>query len=228
MTQTNTSETPNQTRQEPASASFGNTAAILAGAAVIATTLNAQTTAISDIDVLNYALTLERLEANFYTEGLKRFSPSDFSSSAAAQNLGNSGDLFGDSVTGDAYSYLLLIRSHEQTHVRTLIRTIQSLGGTPKPACTYKFNYNSIDEFLAIGKLLEDTGVMAYDGAVRLIKSPALLTAAATIATVEGRHAAFLRLLTGDVPFPAAFDTPKTMAEILAAAGGFIASCPAS
>ena len=80
----------------------------------------------------------------------------------------------------------------------------------------------------SVTTLLENTGVMAYDGAVRLIKNPAILTAAATIATVEARHAAYLRLVTGDIPFPAAFDTPRTMTEILAAAGGFITSCPSA
>ena len=40
------------------------------------------------------------------------------------------------------------------------------------------------------------------------------------------RHASYLNLLNGDVPFPLAFDVPKTMAEILAAAGGFIVPCP--
>ena len=224
--QTDFSDTVTHPKPAAESASHGSNAAIIAGAALVAATLNAQTTAVTDLDVLQYALTLERLEANFYTEGLKRFTPSDFNSGAFATNLGNQNDLFGDSVSGDVYSYLLLIRDHEQTHVRTLIRTIQSLGGTPKPACTYKFDYTSVDSFLAIGKVLEDTGVSAYDGAVRLIKNPALLTAAATIATVEGRHAAYLRLITGDIPFPSAFDTPKTMADVLAAAGGFIASCP--
>ena len=223
-------ETPGATEhptQETPSASLRANAAIVAGAALVATTLNAQTPVVSDLDVLNYALTLERLEANFYTEGLKRFSPTDFSNGAFATNLGNQSELFGDSVSGDVYSYLLLIRDHEQTHVRTLIRTIQSLGGTPKPACTYNFKYNNVDDFLMVGKVLEDTGVTAYDGAVRLIKNPAILTAAATIATVEARHAAYLRLITGDIPFPAAFDTANTMTTVLAAAGGFITSCPA-
>ncbi len=202
--------------------------AMLAGAALLATTaLTAQTQTVTDIDVLNYALGLEHLEANFYTEGLKRFTPSDFASAAFAMNLGNPNDFFGDSLPGDVYAYLQLIRNHEQTHVRTLIRTIQSLGGTPKPACTYKFTYSSADEFLAVGKVLEDTGVTAYNGAIKLIRNASLVTAAATIATVEGRHAAYLRLITGDSPFPSAFDQAKTMQEITTAVMPFIVSCPA-
>jgi hypothetical protein len=228
VTQPNTPGSIKDPTKETSISSYNSSAAIIAGAALIATTLNAQTTTLSDVDILNYALTLERLEANFYTEGLKRFSPTDFTNSQFSQNLGNPNGLFGDSVTGDAFSYLLLIRDHEQTHVQTLIRTITSLGGTPKPACTYNFTYTTIDDFLAIAKVLEDTGVSAYDGAVNLIKSPALVTAAATIATVEGRHASYLRLITGDIPFPNAFDPARTMADVMAAAAGFISSCPAS
>ena len=224
--QSNTLETPVGRVPEP-STNHTNAAAILAGAALVATTLSAQTKPVTDIDILNYALTLENLEANFYTQGLKRFSSSDFAQGAFATNLGNPNNFFGDSVTGDVYSYLLLIRDHEQTHVRFLTRTIQSLGGTPTPACTYDFKYNTLDEFLATGKVLEDTGVSAYAGAAKLIKDPKILTAAATIATVEARHASYLRLITGDIPFPNAFDPAKTMAEVLAAAGGFIVSCPA-
>ena len=194
---------------------------------MVATVLNAQNQAVTDLDILNYALTLENLEANFYTEGLKQFSPSDFARGNFATGLGNPNDAFGDSVSGDAYSYLYLIRSHEQTHVRTLTRTIQSLGGKPVAPCTYRFSYANVDEFLAIGKVLEDTGESAYAGAVKLIRNPALLTAAATIATVEARHASYLRLITGDSPFPNAFDPAKTMQEILTAAGQFIVSCPA-
>ena len=221
---------PAQKKVETASASYEN-AAILAGAAALigASLMEAQTTtAPTDIDVLNYALTLERLEAAFYTDGLKRFAPSDFVNSTFATGLGNTNGLFGDSASTTALSYLYLIRDHEQTHVRTLISTITSLGGTPKPLCTYNFTYNTLDQFLAIAVVLEDTGVSAYDGAVRLISNPAILTAAATIATVEGRHASYLRLITGANPFPNAFDPAMTMAQVLAAAGGFITSCPAS
>ncbi len=62
---------------------------------------------------------------------------------------------------------------------------------------------------------------MAYDGAIARIKSRDLQTAAATIATVEARHASYLRFLNGENPFPEAFDTPKSKREILKAASGF-------
>jgi hypothetical protein len=78
-----------------------------------------------------------------------------------------------------------------------------------------------------IAATLENTGVMAYDGAIALLQSKDLQTAGATIATVEARHASYLNLLSGAIPFPTAFDMPKTMREILMAANQFITSCGA-
>ncbi len=207
---------------------YSTTGAMLAGAAAVATVLNAQNTTITDLDVLNYALTLEHLEATFYTQGLKQFSSADVANAKAAQNIGNATGQFGDAYPGDLFAYLLLIRDHEQTHVRTLISVINSLGGKPVLPCTYNFGYNNADDFLNIAMVLENTGVMAYDGAAKLIKDAKLRTAAATIATVEARHASYLNFVNGSDPFPSAFDTPKDMTAILnaVAATKFITSCP--
>ena len=174
---------------------------------------------LTDIDILNYALTLEHLENAFYRDGLRRFSKKDFKKSDLIDDL--------DEEVGDkVYPYFRLIADHERVHVETLTAVIISLGGTPVQKLCYNFGYRKVDQFIKVAQLLENTGVMAYDGAIHLICSPELRTAGATIATVEARHASYLNLLNGDVPFPLAFDAPKTMAEILAAAGGFIVPCP--
>ncbi|MDQ6705359.1 MAG: ferritin-like domain-containing protein [Acidobacteriota bacterium] len=192
-----------------------------AGMAAVASRLAAQSTPVpaGDIAILNYALTLEHLEANFYTQGLKTFTSVDFANGQFMQGLG-------DQINGDVFGFLSIIRDHEQTHERKLTSVIKSLGGTPVAACTYNFGYKTADDFIAIAMALENTGVMAYDGALGQIQTPSLRTAGATIATVEARHAAYLNQLNGAVPFPDAFDTPKTMAQILAIAGPFITSCP--
>jgi rubrerythrin len=165
-----------------------------------------------DIAILNYALTLEHLEYAFYRDGLAQFSAGDFGAGVF--------DLLGD------------IRDHEQAHVDTLIDVIEDLGGDPVEEGCYNFDaldgtgdsfdFQDPDGFLDIAQLLENTGVMAYTGAIKDIKSGALQEASATIATVEARHASYLNLINGDNPFPDAFDEPKSMEEILAAAGGFI------
>ncbi len=163
----------------------------------------------SDLDILNYALTLEHLEYAFYRDGLNGLGAGAFS---ALPTFGGQ----------SALASFQAIRDHEGQHVQTLIQVIQSLGGTPVAEAKYNFGYSNVAGFVKVADALENTGVSAYDGAIRYVQNPDLKQAAATIATVEARHAAYLNLLTGTSPFPAAFDTPKSKDEILAIAGPFI------
>jgi rubrerythrin len=162
----------------------------------------------SDLDVLNYALTLEHLEYAFYRDGIELFS------------FGN--DSRGQSIDTN----FAAIRDHEGAHVETLTTVITDLGGEPVAEATYDFGdaYRDPMAFMATAAALENTGVSAYDGAGQFITDPELLTAAGSIVAVEARHASYLNLLTGEVPFPAAFETPLTMDEVLEIAGPFIAS----
>ena len=155
-----------------------------------------------DLDVLNYALTLEHLEFAFYRDGLAGFTAADFE--------------------GGIYDNLILVRDHEGTHVDTLIQVITSLGGAPVAEATYDFGYSDAAGFLAVAAALENTGVSAYDGAAASIVSVDLLNAAGTIVAVEARHASYLNLVSGEVPFPAAFETPLDRAAVLEIAGPFI------
>ncbi len=167
----------------------------------------------SNIDVLQYALTLEFLEATFYAQFLGKGAPPMGQASLdglLGSVTGNprsftTADLSGASVlqgfpatvgTG-IFDLLTQIRDHEAAHVAALIATIRMLGGTPTQACTYTFPVTTIDEFLKTAQALENTGVSAYDGAINKITDPALVQTGATIATVEARHAAFLNLIAG-------------------------------
>jgi rubrerythrin len=162
----------------------------------------------SDIDVLNYALTLEHLEYSFYRDGIGLF------------NFGQ--DSRGQSIDTN----FAAIRDHEGAHVETLASVIADLGGTPVEEAIYDFGdaYTDSMAFMMTAAVLENTGVSAYDGAGQFITDPELLTAAGSIVAVEARHASYLNLLTGQIPFPAAFETPLTMDEVLEIAGPFIAS----
>lgn len=153
-----------------------------------------------DIEVLNYALTLEHLEHAFYRDGIGQFT---FGAGP-----------FGEDIDG----YMAAIRDHEAAHVETLTQVISDLGGEPVAELTYDFGYTDAATFLATAAALENTGVSAYDGAGASIESPELLTAAGTIVAVEARHAAYLNLLNGQLPFPAAVETPLTPDEVLAIA----------
>jgi hypothetical protein len=162
---------------------------------------------VSDLDILNYALVLERLEAEFYRRFLNRYSEKQIEGASIF-------DGFGKKVRAKIYENLVLIREHEETHVETLVKVINSLGGKPVGESEYDFGVNTVKEYVAVAQVLEDTGVMAYDGVIAYIHKAGLQTAGATIATVEARHASYLRLLNGKVPFPDAFDEPKAPQDI--------------
>jgi rubrerythrin len=181
-------------------------AAALAGGALVAIpgVARAHTTANPpyDVAILNYALTLEHLEYAFYRDGLEKFGEREFENAKVFDGLGRY-------LRSSARENFVRIREHEETHVETLKDVIRSLGGKPVPEATYNFEtsaFTSVGKFVSVAQLLENTGVSAYDGAIAHLMRAELLTAGATIATVEARHAAYLNLLNRDVPFPAAFD----------------------
>lgn len=162
----------------------------------------------SDVDVLNFALTLEHLENAFYREGIGLF---DF----GTDNLG----------PFNINEQLAAIQAHEQAHVDTLTAVITELGGDPALEQGYDFTdaYASDSAFLETAQALENVGVGAYNGAGPLIADPALLTAAGSIVSVEARHAAYLNLVNEASPFPSPVDEPLTPEEVLEAAGPFFA-----
>ena len=166
-----------------------------------------QTTFTSDVDVLNYALTLEHLEATFYQ-------------ASADYSLG--ADAFGNDIN----AWVAMIGEHETAHVDTLTQVIGDLGGEPVAAAEYDFGVTDAQSFLMTAAVMENLGVSAYDGAGQFIENADLLTAAGSIVAVEARHASYLNLITGASPFPAAFETPMTPDEVLAAAGPFIVPGP--
>ncbi|MDX2002396.1 MAG: ferritin-like domain-containing protein [Chitinophagales bacterium] len=135
-------------------------------------------------DVLNFALTLEYLEAEFYTLGL------------------NASGLI---PNGDATQIFQQISKHENAHVTFLQDTISSLGTTPVSKPTFDFTaggtfdaFGDYATFLALSQAFEDTGVRAYKGgAASLMSNDAVLTAALQIHSVEARHASEVRRLRG-------------------------------
>lgn len=161
----------------------------------------------SDIDVLNYALTLEYLEAAFYQQGNKA-----------------------DLLSGDEKEYLATIQSDEEAHVTAITATITKLGGKPvaKPWVEFGDAFASRDTYLTTSHTFENVGVGAYLGAAGFLKNKDVLAAAASIFGVEARHAALVGNLLG-LPaeggvYMGAFETPLTKAKVLAAVKPFLAS----
>ena len=166
-----------------------------------------------DLEILNYALTLEYLEADFYREAVRK----------------------GD-IRGDALDFAKLVFRHEVTHVKTLKKVIDSLGGKPVKSPKFDFKGSNREQgvFIETAFVLENTGVSAYLGQAKRLKSKALLTAAGSILSVEARHAGAIAVIKDKKPFAdkatfsitpdGAFDVPKSQKAILKAVGetGFI------
>jgi hypothetical protein len=163
-----------------------------------------------DLDVFNYALTLERLKNAFYRDGLAQFNADAFTTAG-----------FDAAVREN----LLLIRKHEQDHVDAITGAITTAGGTLVAEAAYDFGYNDVTGFLGVAQALETTGTQAYTGAAPHIVDKDLLTAALTIHSVEARHSTYLNNITGiATTFPTPQEPGLTRDEVLAIAGPFIVS----
>lgn len=197
-----------QFRDHKARRRFLMTAAVVgAGSSLAAATHNPFAFAddkTDDIEILNYALTLEYLEADFYAQGVD-----------------------GSALSGRTLALVKPIAAHEKEHVAVITSTIKSLGGKPVDKPTFKYpsgTFTSRTKFLTTASAFEELGVTAYHGQVPRIKEAAILAAAASIAGVESRHAAILADLIGGNPFPSPFEKHMTMSEVLKTAGQFIKS----
>jgi len=154
----------------------------------------------SDVDILNFALTLEYLESTFYEEAKTKVKAS-----------------------GELKSLLSLLASDEKQHVEALEGTIKKLGGKPVAKPTFNFEYSGTSGFLKLAETFENVGVGAYNGAAPGIKSKEVLAAAGSIVQVEARHAAAIALQNGKEPAPEAFDKALEEKEVLKDVEPFIA-----
>ncbi|TVY78481.1 Protein rds1 [Lachnellula suecica] len=166
---------------------------------------------LTDVDVLQFALTLEFLETAFYAQGFAMFQDSDF----AALGL-QPADI----------TNLKSIQGTEQAHVTTLMSAVAGAGTQPVAPCTYNFGLTNAASMIATASVLENVGVSAYLGAAPLLKSTAILSVAAQIVTIEARHQTFIRVASNAAAIPSPFDTPLGVRNVFTLAAGFISSCP--
>ena len=154
-----------------------------------------------DLGIVNYALTLEYLEAAFYAD-------------VAKTNL----------FKGDELALLKEFGQNEADHVAALEQTANKLGkAAPQPKT--EFPLDSADSVAELAATVENVGAAAYLGQAPLIMDMDVLAAALSIHTVEARHAAVLNMLVGDPITPdGAFAKPMSADEVLPAVQDFIVS----
>jgi len=154
-----------------------------------------------DVGILNYALTLEYLEAAFYN-------------GATAANM---------SLSSQASAFLKVVTKDENAHVKFL-KSHLGAKAAKEPKFDFKGANTNPAMFMTTAQVLENTGVHAYSGQALNIKTPAYVQAAISILTIEARHASVIGLLNepagNDIAPDGPFDTPFTASKVLAAVKG--------
>lgn len=170
-------------------------------AASASTAASGASSSSTDVEILNYALTLEYLETQFYEK-------------VVAAGL----------FSGKVGSLLKTFGEQEKTHVEAIKGAVEKHGGTPAAMPTGRFPVNTAGQVAELAYTVENLGASAYLGQAAKIQSPEVLAAALAIHSVEARHAATLgtlvkRSLTPD----GAFAKPADMTTVLAAVKPFLA-----
>lgn len=174
------------------------------GASTTSTTTDSEMTSQfgeGDLGIVNYALTLEYLEAAFYDDVAKS-------------------GLF----KGDDLALIKQFGAAEQAHVDALTATAKKLGGKPAAAPKAQFPLDDATSVLELAATVENLGAAAYLGQAAAIEDPEVLAAALSIHSVEGRHAAVLNALVDKPVTPdGAFANPADMQTVLDEVQPFIA-----
>jgi hypothetical protein len=179
----------------PASTTGGSTAAATTTAAA-----GGSGSGSGDLAIVNYALTLEYLEAEFYEKVI-------------ASGL----------FSGSTLSTLKTFGAEEKAHVAALEGVAKGLG-TPAAKPVGKFPLKDAASVAKLAATVENLGAAAYLGQAANIQSKEILAAALSIHTVEARHAATLNTLLKLSPTPnGAFGSPMSMSQVLATVKPFIA-----
>jgi len=187
---------------EHSRADFLRTAMVGSGALVALFARPASTEARTrDVEILNFALTLEYLQAAFYTE---------------VERIG--------SLDGALKRQSRVVGAHERAHVRAF-RQALGRSAVARPRFDFRGATESPERFRRTAVAFEDLAVAAYKGQAGRIRSRAYLASALAVHAVEARHAAWIRRLAGVSPVLEAFDEPAGKTEVLRAvrATNFIA-----
>jgi Ferritin-like domain len=200
---------------------LGVAAATMMGSSFLGKAAYASTT-ITDVAILNFALNLEYLEAEFYSMATYGSTLLELGVLTAAQESGptTGGNMVHDFGASPLAFVATALRVTEIDHVKYL-RSALGSAAVKKPTINLAalgYGFASVDDFLKLSRQFEDVGVSAYLGAAPLISSKTYLGAAAAILATEAQHSGSIRLacIQNDVDSPAvdSLDIPPTAAHL--------------
>ena len=168
---------------------------------------------VTDVDILQFALTLEHLENVFYKGGVSSMSEKDFTDAG---------------FSAQYYTNLKYITHDEEQHVELLTSALMAAGAKPVAACTYSFPYTDPKSFVTLASVLEGVGVSAYLGAAPLINSTAYLGVAGSILVTESLHTAVQRFNLKEIAPANPYGTALGLDPVFTLAAAFIKSCPST
>jgi rubrerythrin len=159
-----------------------------------------------DVAILNYALILEYLQADFYTE---------------TQRM--------KAVRGRAADAAEAVGAVERAHVEAF-KDVLGKRAAKRPSFDFQGTTEDQNAFLKTAVAFEDLAVAAYKGQAPRIQARSALAAALAIHSVEARHAAWMRYLFGVQPASRAFDEPRSRQQTLRVVNStnFITSSPST
>jgi Ferritin-like domain len=193
------SKSSSSSSKSPASSDPGSSSSSTAAGSTSTTNASGMSDP-SDLMIVNYALTLEYLESQFYAKVAKS-------------------GLF----HGKTLSVLKSFGAEEEQHVIALRKVANGLG-TPAAEPMGKFPLHNAGQVASLAGAVENLGAAAYLGQAGNIHSKEILAATLAIHTIEARHAATLNTLLKLSPTPqGAFAKPMSMAQVLAVVKPFIA-----
>ena len=154
-----------------------------------------------DLEILNYILTLEYVQSSLYRDALQEV----------------------PDLSEDIRRLATELRDIEVEHVDALRATVADAGERPRDRVKTDFGEELRSEaaFLKLANTIEDTAVSAYAGATPQFASADYVAAFASIAQVEARQAALIRLARDKPPAPLPLDKASIRGAVQQAIGPF-------
>jgi hypothetical protein len=150
-------------------------------------------TSATDLDILNFGLRFERLQASFYTE---------------AESMGTVGKM-----AARKQQWARTLGAHERAHVRIIKKVLGDRAG-PRPFFDFQGVTETEDSFTRTAVALEDLTVALLTGITPRMHDRALVAALFGLLTTEARHAAWARSIVRTSPAANAFDDPRSLDRV--------------